>query len=93
MQVSKGMVMNRASFLESGLWSKEEYEGLVVSGDTNPDRYNIGIEIGNDLILVVDQVMDNEVRQKVRSWSGEIANIQRQYGYEHQLHNYSPPRQ
>lgn len=81
MQVSKGMVMSRENFLESGLWSKEEYEGLLVSGSTDRDRYNIGIEIDDDLILVVDQVADKEVRQKVRSWSAEIANVQRQYGW------------
>jgi hypothetical protein len=80
-QVSKGMVMNRQSFLENGLWSKEEYEGLLVSGAADQGRYNIGIEIGEDLILVVDQVMDSEVQQKVRSWSAEIADIQRQYSW------------
>ena len=89
MQVNKGMVMNREVFLENGRWSKEEYEGLIVSGDTDPGKYNIAIEIGNDKVLVVDQVRDSVVEEKVRSWSSEIVNIQRQFGYEPPLHNYS----
>ncbi len=93
MQVNKGMVMNRESFLENGRWSKEEYEGMIVSGDPNQGRYNIAIEIGDDKVLVVDQVKDNEVEEKVRSWSSEIANIQRQYGYEPQMGNYSRSKQ
>ncbi|HCF71269.1 MAG TPA: hypothetical protein DER33_06795 [Syntrophomonas sp.] len=82
MQVNKGMVMNRESFLQNGLWSKEEYEGLIVSGDTARGGYNIAVEIGDDMVLVVDQVKDNEVKEKVQAWSSEIVNIQRQYGFE-----------
>lgn len=80
-QISKGMVMSRENFLEHGLWSRQEYEGLIVSGEPERDRYNIGVEIEEDLILVVDQVQDHEVAQKVRTWSAEVPKIQRQYGW------------
>lgn len=90
MQINKGMVMDRESFLENGSWSKEEYEGLIVSGDTDQGQYNIAIEIGDDMVLVVDQVQDGDMKQRVRSWSAEIVNIQRQYGFEPQTDNYSP---
>lgn len=90
MQINKGMVMDRESFLEKGSWSKEEYEGLIVSGDTDQGQYNIAIEIGDDMVLVVDQVKDGDMKQRVRSWSAEIVNIQRQYGFEPQTDNYSP---
>jgi hypothetical protein len=92
MQISKGMVMDRESFLGKGSWSKEEYEGLIVSGDTNSGQYNIAIEIGDDTVLVVDQVQDADMKQRVRSWSAQIVNIQRQYGFKPQLDNYSPPQ-
>ena len=92
MQINKGMIMNRNSFLGKGSWSKEEYEGLIVSGDTDRGEYNIAIEIGDDMVLVVDQVQDADMKQRVRSWSAEIVDIQRQYGFEPQVDNYSPSR-
>lgn len=77
----------------SWLFILHNYMDSTVSGDPNQGRYNIAIEIGDDKVLVVDQVKDNEVEEKVRSWSSEIANIQRQYGYEPQMGNYSRSKQ
>lgn len=88
MRVSKGMVMELDSFLENGRWSKEEYQGLLVSGDPSQGGYNMAIQISEDEVLVVDQAEDFEVKEKVFYWSSQIENIRRQYGYQPQADNY-----
>ena len=88
MQVSKGMVMNRQSFLENGLWSKEEYEGLLVSSDEKQGCYNLGIQLAEDQVLFVDQATDQNIHQKMETWVPQIQAIQRQYNVKNNSGNY-----
>lgn len=88
MKDKKGKVMTKDAFLRTGSYAKEEYEGLLVSADTEQGCYNIGVEIGKNRVLLVDQVKDSEVHEKVHSWVPQIPDIQRQYGGNSQPSNY-----
>ena len=88
MELRKGDIVNKKSFLEKGLFAREEYEGLLVSSDTAQRCYNLGVQLDEDRILVVDQVQEGKKKKKVRSWSGKIQEIQRAYGSGNDLQNY-----
>ena len=88
MEFRKGDIVNKKSFLEKGLLAREEYEGLLVSPDQAQKCYNLGVQLDDDRILVVDQVKEDSVEEKVRSWSGKIQEIQRAYGSGNDLQNY-----
>lgn len=88
MEIRKGDIVNKKEFLEKGLFAREEYEGLLVSSDLIQQCYNFGVQLDEDRILVVDQVKEGNVEEKVRSWSGKIQEIQRAYGSGNDLQNY-----
>ena len=88
MEIRKGDIVNKKSFLEKGLFAREEYEGLLVSSDTAQRCYNLGVQLDEDRIFIVDQVQEGNVEEKVRSWSGKIQEIQRAYGSGNDLQNY-----
>ncbi len=81
-----GTVMNKQTFLKSGSYSKEEYEGLIVSADVDNKIYNIGIELDGDKILVVDQARDTEVHDKVNEWFPRIQEVQQMYFVDNDTH-------
>ena len=74
-----GTVLSKDAFLKNGSYAKEEYEGLIVSADVQNGVYNIGIELDQGDILIVDQVKDTEVHQKVNEWFPKIPEVQRMY--------------
>lgn len=74
-----GSVLSREAFLKGGSYAKEEYEGLIVCADVDKRVYNIGIELDDGTILVVDQAKDNEVHKKVNEWFPRIVDVQRMY--------------
>ena len=88
MELRKGDIVNKNIFLEKGLFAREEYEGLLVSSDTAQRCYNMGVQLDEDRIFIVDQVQEGNVEEKVRSWSGKIQEIQRAYGSGNDLQNY-----
>ena len=88
MELRKGDIVNKNIFLEKGLFAREEYEGLLVSSDTAQRCYNLGVQLDEDRIFIVDQVQEGNVEEKVRSWSGKIQEIQRAYGSGNDLQNY-----
>ncbi|MDD3897821.1 MAG: hypothetical protein PHE82_02555 [Syntrophomonadaceae bacterium] len=77
MEIRKGDIVNKKSFLEKGLFAKEEYEGLLVSSDSAQQCYNLGVQLDEDRILVVDQVREGNIEEKVGSWSKKIQEIQK----------------
>ena len=88
MEIRKGDIVNKKSFLEKGLFAKEEYEGLLVSSDSAQQCYNLGVQLDEDRILVVDQVREGNIEEKVGSWSEKIQEIQKAYGSGNDLQNY-----
>lgn len=89
MKDKKGKVMTKDAFLKNGPYAKEEYEGLLVSTDIEEGCYNIGVEIGQNRVLLVDQVKDSEVHERVHSWVPHIQEIQREYNSDSNLGNYT----
>lgn len=74
-----GSVMSRDAFLRNSSYAKEEYEGLIVSADVDKRVYNIGIELNDGNILLVDQASDTQVHSKVNEWYPRITEVQRMY--------------
>lgn len=91
MQIKKGDVISKQQFLGQGLYAKEEYEGLIVSSDQHQRCYNLGVQLDEERILVVDQAREDEVEEKLRNWVPQIPEIQRQYNSNADLQNYSKP--
>ena len=80
-----GQVMSKQEFLRHGAWAKEEYEGLLVSSDGQQGCYNIGVQLAEDRVLVVDQAHEDDVHERYHSWVPKVQEIQR----THRVHNNS----
>ena len=82
MQKYDGKIMNKSEFMQNSGYSKEEYEGLLVSADTKKGLYNIGVQLSEDEILLIDQVLDSQVHERYHELIPKIQEIKRQYGVE-----------
>jgi len=85
----KGKVVSKTEFLRDGLWSKEQYEGLLVSADRSTGLYNIGVQLGENEVLVVDQTKADSIRERIQGWAPQINDIQRKHGVDMNLQNYT----
>lgn len=85
----KGNIMSKDTFLNNVPYTKEPYEGILVSADSKNNQYKIGVQLGENLVLQVDQVSDSEVEERVRKWIPLVNKIQTQYGIKNDLENYS----
>lgn len=89
MKDKKGQVMSKDSFLSGGMYSKEQYEGLLVSSDMEQGCYNIGVQLGEDQVLVVDQAKESNVRERIQTWVPQVQEIQKKYNVKNNLENYT----
>lgn len=89
MQSQKGKIMSKEQFLKNGYYAKEEYEGLIVGSDIEQGSYNIGVQLAEDQILVVDTARDHNIHQKLEEWVPQIQEIQRQHNVANDLENYT----
>lgn len=89
MENKKGKIISKNEFLSQGSFAKEQYEGLLVSADARQDCYNIGVQLGEDQVLIVDQASDDNVRERIQNWASQIQDIQKKYGVQGDLQNYS----
>lgn len=92
MQVEKGKIMSKSEFLSKGSYGKEQYEGLLVGSDARQGCYNIGVQLDEDKVLVVDHAHENNVRERILDWSSQIEDIQRKHGTKADLQNYTRDR-
>ncbi|MEQ8174145.1 MAG: hypothetical protein ABRQ26_03665 [Syntrophomonadaceae bacterium] len=81
-----GSVMSREAFLRNSGYAKEEYEGLIVSADVDKGVYNIGIELDDGNILLVDKASDKQVHDRVHQWIPKIVEMQRMYYTDPEMH-------
>lgn len=79
MRLQKGMIISKEEFIKDGEYAKEEYEGLLVSSDIKNGVYNIGVQIDEDNILLVDTVDEKEVHKKYHQLVPHIQEIQKEY--------------
>ncbi|NLT21043.1 MAG: hypothetical protein GXY16_08605 [Syntrophomonadaceae bacterium] len=77
--MKKGTIMNKADFLKKGDYAKEEYEGLIVCADNSTGKYNLGVEIDDENIVIIDQATPEQVNQRVQELSAKVPEIQKQY--------------
>lgn len=82
MQKYDGKIMSKSEFMKNSDYGKEEYEGLIVSADTKKGLYNIGVQLSENEILLIDQVADSKVHERYHELIPKIQEIKRQYGAE-----------
>ncbi len=88
MKAQEGKVMSKQEFLKGGLYSKEQYEGLLVSSDMEQGWYNIGVQLDENTVLVVDHSKDTHVRERIQNWAPQVEQIQREHKVKNSLENY-----
>ncbi|KUG04446.1 hypothetical protein ASZ90_018114 [hydrocarbon metagenome] len=75
----KGRIINKESLVNNSAYVKEQYEGLLVCSDEQ-GFYNIGIQLNENDVLIVDQVKETSVRERIQNWAAQVEDIQRKYG-------------
>lgn len=85
----KGEKMSKDAFLQDVPYTKEPYEGILVSADTKNNQYKIAVQLSENEVLMVDQVSDHEVHERVSKWVPLVNEIQIQYGVTNDPENYS----
>lgn len=88
MTIQKGQIINKREFLKNGQYAKEEYEGLLVGSDVEHGRYNIGVQLDENQVVVVDFSNEKQIQDKVLWWSSQIADVQQRYHAGHDSQNY-----
>lgn len=88
MTMEKGQIINKKEFLKNGQYAKEQYEGLLVGSDVEQGRYNIGVQLDENQVLVVDSSNEQQIRDKVLWWSSQIVDVQRRYRAGSDSQNY-----
>ncbi|MGE5372612.1 MAG: hypothetical protein ACM3QZ_11550 [Solirubrobacterales bacterium] len=75
-------IMSKSEFLSHGGYDKEQYEGLLVSSMPDGSGYQIGIQLSEDKVMKVDEVSEENVRDKVYEWAPQVPVIQYQHKAE-----------
>jgi hypothetical protein len=88
MKDKKGQIMSKKEFMKNGSYNftKEYDEGLLISADTDQSGYNIGVQLSEDQVLVVDQADESRVRERIQLWAPKVQEIQR----DHQVQRAKP---
>ncbi len=85
----KGKIMDKSDFLKNGEFAKEEYEGLLVASDSQTGLYNIGLQLSEDKVMLLEQTNDSEVHERYHQLGAQIADIQREYKVKWDTDSYS----
>ncbi|MGI6487296.1 MAG: hypothetical protein GX964_02900 [Syntrophomonadaceae bacterium] len=89
MTVKRGQIISKEEFMAGGHYGKEQYEGLLVSGDVEHGYLQLGVQLDEDRVLVVDSASEDNVRERIQNWAPQIQKIQKEYGSNMDLQNYS----
>ncbi len=83
MSDKKGRIINKEFLVNNSAYVKEQYEGLLVCVDEQ-GFYNIGIQLNDNDVLIVDQAKETNVRERIQNWAAQVQDIQGKYssGYE-----------
>ena len=84
-----GELMSKEAFFINSPYTKEPYEGILVSADTANNQYKIGVQLSENQVLLVDLVSDKEVQKRLKEWIPRVNEIQIQYGVNNDPENYS----
>jgi len=83
----KGKVLSKKEFMKDG-FTKEYDEGLLVSANMDQSAYNIGVQLSEDQVLVVDQADESRVRERIAAWAPKVQEIQRQHNVKRDRPNF-----
>lgn len=89
MNFVKGQRISKSEFLGNSEYAKEEYEGLLVAADSEKGYYQLAIEVGNDQVMLIDRVADEQVHARVNQLMPHIQEIQKQYKIAEDLGDYT----
>lgn len=67
----KGSIVSKSDFLKGGLYSKEQYEGVLASADPRTGDYNIGVQLSENEVLIVDHADSSQVRDRLQIWHAQ----------------------
>ncbi|QGU00212.1 hypothetical protein SYNTR_1618 [Candidatus Syntrophocurvum alkaliphilum] len=70
-----------------GLLEKDRIPGLLIRSDHN-GYYNIGVQINDKEVVVVDTTMEDEAIRKIQYWAERVDLIKEQYSREPKLEPY-----
>ena len=76
----QGKIVSKQEFMKNSPFTKEQYEGILTSVDAQAGCYNIGIQLSENEILVVEQASDQNIRDRLLAWSNQVDAVQQQYG-------------
>ncbi len=79
MSDKKGRIINKNSLVNNSSFVKEQYEGLLVCSDEQ-GFYNIGVQLNENDVLIVDQAKETNVRERIQNWAAQVEDIQKKYG-------------
>jgi hypothetical protein len=88
-EIKKGQIVSKKEFLAHGSYAKEQYEGLLVAADARQDCYNIGVQLDEDRVLVVEKTDPRYVRERIQAVVPQIYEIQKSHGAHIDLQNYT----
>lgn len=75
MSVSTGNLLNKDAFVKDGIYNTELSEGLIVAYDKDHGGYNIGLLLGEDKVVVVDQVSKENINERLMFWKPQSAGL------------------
>lgn len=84
-----GKIMSTGDFSSNHPDTQEPYQGILVSADTRNDQYKIAVKLSENQVMLVDQVSESEVHDRLREWAPRVDEIQKQNLVDNALGNYS----
>lgn len=79
MKFQKGQIVPKSEFIHADGFARESYEGLLIASDAELDGYNIGIQLSEDDVLVVDHTHPENTREAADHWAKQVDRIQREH--------------
>lgn len=83
----KGKILSKKEFMKDG-FTKEYDEGLLISANMDQSGYNIGVQLSEDEVLVVDQADEDRVRERIFAWAPKVQDIQREHNVKRDRPNF-----
>ncbi|HHV77271.1 MAG TPA: hypothetical protein GXX39_07880 [Syntrophothermus lipocalidus] len=84
----KGQVVSKREFLGGKEFAKEQYEGLLVTADPRSGNLQIGVELDEDRVVVIDEATERNIRERIQSLVPQVQDIQNKYRADAASNNY-----
>lgn len=71
-------VMSKQDFLANDLFTREYYEGLLITMGSD-GNYQIGIQLDENKVVKVDSASPDQVRERVENWAMQVQDVKAEY--------------